>query len=173
MRSSTWNSPPWLRETAAHDLAAPRPEFVHRDNLTSVLWPESGTDTARRNLYSLWSQLRKTLALQDGSCPYVVRTRESLSLDMRYTCTDIERLAVICRKLLFEEVDVPTWGELYVELERDFASELLPRSGATRSSSARATNTAGAPSMRSRVRRGGLSMGRRSVCVVCAHGLEP
>ena len=107
-------------------LAVHQGREVHRDNLTSVLWPESGTDTARRNLYSLWSQLRKTLALQDGSCPYVVRTRESLSLDMRYACTDIERLAVICRKLLFEEVDVPTWGELYVELERDFASELLP-----------------------------------------------
>lgn len=107
-------------------LAVNRGRESHRDGLTAALWPKSDPLVARRNLYSLWSQLRRTLALPDGSCPYAICSDESFSLDARLVRTDLDRLSAICRDLLFGEIDIRALSDLYTELDLDFANELLP-----------------------------------------------
>ena len=97
-----------------------------RESVCSSMWPESDSDTARKNFYSVWSKLKKALTLPDGTCPYLVRHQMGCSLDHRYVRSDAARLDDICRELLFGQPDQHAWGELFTELDRDFSSDLMP-----------------------------------------------
>ena len=45
---------------------------ITRDRLVRALWPESQLEAARKNFYSIWSQLRRVLATPEGTCPYLI-----------------------------------------------------------------------------------------------------
>ncbi len=97
-----------------------------RDRLVQILWPESDMDTARKNFYSIWSQLRQALADPTGSCPYLVRHQNGCKLDDRLLETDLARFEVVCRMLLFGQAGIDGWGALYAEIDEAFADEVMP-----------------------------------------------
>lgn len=107
-------------------LAANYGHDISRDSIASAMWPSSNPDVARKNFYTVWSQLKHALQLPDGSCPYLVRSQFGCRLNEQYVRSDIARLDDICRELLFGRLDFDSWLEMYNEIDRDFASELLP-----------------------------------------------
>lgn len=107
-------------------LAFYRNREVMRETLAQSMWPKSSSDLAVRNFYTVWSQLRKALELDDGTCPYLVRHQFGCSLDAQYVQSDIERFDEICHELLFGTPDFLEWPVMYAEIKRDFSGDLLP-----------------------------------------------
>ena len=107
-------------------LAINQGRELSRELVESTMWPRASTEVARKNFYSVWSQLKQSLTLPDGTCPYLVRHQYGCSLEQRYVQSDVTRLGQICRELLFGRPDSQEWASIYAELDRDFSSELLP-----------------------------------------------
>lgn len=107
-------------------LVLNRGREVSRDALVQALWPESDMVAARKNFYTIWSQLRTALSLPDGTCPYLVRHQNGCSINDRLLESDVERFEGVCRDLLFKEVDLERWAETYRQVEEDFGDDLMP-----------------------------------------------
>lgn len=107
-------------------LAVNQGREVSRDVAAAAMWPKSEDDVARKNFYSVWSQLKRALSLMDGTCPYLLRHQYGCSLEERYVQSDVARLGQICRELLFGRPDFQEWPALYAELDQNFADELMP-----------------------------------------------
>lgn len=107
-------------------LASARGRELPRDTLAEEMWPASAPDVARRNFYTIWAQVRRALTLPDGRCPYLVRHEHGCRLDEKHVVSDVARLGEICRMLLFGQADQQGWCDLYTEIDRDFASDLMP-----------------------------------------------
>ncbi len=107
-------------------LAAARGRDVSRESIIEAMWPASDPEIARKNFYTVWSQLKRALTLADGTCPYLVRHQYGCHLEDRYVNSDLARLDDICRELLFGKVDFGEWLAIYKEIDRDFAYEMLP-----------------------------------------------
>ena len=99
---------------------------VPRQLAATTLWPESTEAQANRNFYSTWSKLRTLLTLSDGTCPYLRRHAQGISLEPRYVHTDYQRLSEICREFLFGEPNLGIWTEMYREIDLNFSCELVP-----------------------------------------------
>lgn len=99
---------------------------VPRDTLVGALWPASPIDTARKNLYTLWSLLRRALALPDGTCPYLVRMQNGYKFDDRAFESDVRRVDELIRTLLFGRTDARVWMDVLSELSELCAADLLP-----------------------------------------------
>lgn len=99
---------------------------VSRATAARLLWPESDEPRALKNFYTVWSELRRLLMLPDGTCPYLSRHELGCSLEPRYVRTDVGRLTEICRDMVFGEVNVTVWSEMFREVDRDFGDELAP-----------------------------------------------
>lgn len=97
-----------------------------RDKLVAALWPESDLDTARKNFYSIWSMLRRTLSGGSGTCPYLVRHQNGCRLDERLLVSDVARFDAVCRMLLFGQPGSEGWAQLYAEIDDVFADDLMP-----------------------------------------------
>ncbi|WP_302547062.1 AfsR/SARP family transcriptional regulator [Gordonibacter pamelaeae] len=97
-----------------------------RDRLVGIMWPESETDSARKNFYSVWSHLRRALSGPSGACPYLVRQQNGCRLDERLIVTDVARFDTVCRMLLFGQPGADGWAQLYAEIDEAFADDLMP-----------------------------------------------
>ena len=111
-------------------LVINRGKEMSRDRLASVLWPVASAEAARKNLYSVMSQLRKALSLEGGACPYLVSTRSGCKLDMRYVESDVYEIGEVCRDLLFGRDAACSWERLYARVRTDFAEDLMPAENA-------------------------------------------
>lgn len=107
-------------------LAVSEGKELPRDTIARAMWPSSSERVARKNFYSIWSQLRSVLTLPDGTCPYLVRHRYGCSLESKHVQSDITRFNEICRELQFGHASHHDWPGLYAEIEHDFASDLMP-----------------------------------------------
>ena len=107
-------------------LAANLGRDISRDATAQMMWPAKTLESARKNFYTTWSQLRHALMLPDGTCPYLLKHQYGCRLDDRYVKSDLARLDDICRELLFGPVDSDEWYEIYTEIDRDFTGDLLP-----------------------------------------------
>lgn len=106
-------------------LVLSRGREMTRDRLASLLWPESCIETARRNLYSVWSQLRRALAIE-GSCPYLIRSQSGFRLDARLVTSDAFAFEALCRSLLFGSPEADDWERLYAQVSNSYAEDLMP-----------------------------------------------
>ena len=97
-----------------------------RERLCSILWPESNITSAQRNLYSIWSQLKKALSGPEGGCPYLIHTQFSYKLDAYIASSDVAEFEALCRRLLFADPDPEAWSQAFVELEGIYTDDLLP-----------------------------------------------
>ena len=97
-----------------------------RDAIVEDLWPDSSLDCARKNLYTIWSQLRRLLGTEDGTCPYLIRYRTSYRIDGTLVTSDVDRMGEICRHFLSAPLDAVSWGGLLGEFERCASGELCP-----------------------------------------------
>ena len=107
-------------------LAVNQGRELSRQAVCSAMWPKSEPEVARKNFYTIWSQLKRALSLPDGTCPYLIRHQLSCNLEQRYVKSDVMRLNEICRELFFGKPDHNVWAELYGEIDQDFASDLMP-----------------------------------------------
>ena len=107
-------------------LVMSRGRDVARDALVASLWPQSPLETARKNFYTLWSELRELLKLPDGTCPYLFRRRESCSINSQLIYSDVQRFDSACRSLLFGDPSREDFGEVFRCIEEEFSSDLLP-----------------------------------------------
>ena len=107
-------------------LVVNRGRDLSRDVAAQAMWPSYSLENARKGFYSAWSRLRKLLTLSDGTCPYLVKHQYGCRLESRYVQSDVARLDDICRELLFGKVDFDAWRDLYTEIDRDFAGDLMP-----------------------------------------------
>ncbi len=107
-------------------LAANWGREVSIDSLAAAMWPTSDFSIARKNFYTTWSQLKRSLTLPDGTCPYLVRTRYGCRLNDLYARSDLAHLGDMCRELVLGRIDFDAWLEIYNEIEREYSGELLP-----------------------------------------------
>ncbi len=107
-------------------LVLNRGREVSRDRLVRALWPESPLEVARKNFYSVWSQLRRTLICPDGTCPYLVREQDACRLNIDLVESDVALFETICRTLFFGNVDPCEWKKLFLQINEQFSEELLP-----------------------------------------------
>lgn len=97
-----------------------------RDYLIEALWPDQTLSCARRSLYAVWSDLRQTLRLADGSCPYLVRSGLSYRLDASLVECDVQRADVLCRCLRNPDSSQEQLEQAFYEVTSHFAGEMLP-----------------------------------------------
>lgn len=99
---------------------------VSRDKIAEILWPESGRDQARSNLYSIWSLLRKALRTPEGTCPYLIRTQFSYKLDAAHLSSDIADFTALCRKFLFGNPDIAEWTRAFTQVNDLYTGDFMP-----------------------------------------------
>lgn len=109
-------------------LVINRGREVPRQRLAEILWPESDFDAYRRNFYSLWSQLKRSLTVAE-SCPYLIRSQVGCSIDARLVASDVYGYEQICRSLLFGVDDSGDWERLYSSVSNEYAGQLMPCEG--------------------------------------------
>lgn len=107
-------------------LAANQGRDLPIDSIAAAMWPTTDGKMARKSFYTIWSQLRRSLTLPDGTCPYLIRHQFGCRLDERFVRSDIARLDDICRELLFGRLDFDMWLELYSEIDRDYSGDFMP-----------------------------------------------
>ncbi|MDD6785476.1 MAG: bacterial transcriptional activator domain-containing protein [Eggerthellales bacterium] len=98
----------------------------NRDFLVESLWPGSSLAHARRNFYAVWGDLRSTLCLEDGSCPYLVRSGLSYRLDDSLVECDIQEAERLCKCLRDKSASLDQWDKALATLTSRFTGELLP-----------------------------------------------
>lgn len=98
---------------------------IAREKLVRMLWPETDFDSANKNLYVVWSYLKRSLSVGQ-SCPYLQRTQNGFRLDTRHVRCDLTEFEDLCRALLFGRDDMSKWEEMYEKVSNHFAEDLLP-----------------------------------------------
>lgn len=106
-------------------LVLGRGREITRERLAAALWPESPEDFARRNFYSVWSQLRRVLQV-GGSCPYLISSQAGCRLDAALVESDVYEFEELCRTLLFGKGDPAAWEDLYAQVVDRYAEDLVP-----------------------------------------------
>ncbi len=99
---------------------------VSRNRLVEALWPASTERTARKNLYTNWAALKRTLSLPDGSCPFLHHVQGSYRIDGRLVTSDVQQVTAVCRSLAIEKPDVDRFRILLEDLHRLYRGDLLP-----------------------------------------------
>lgn len=99
---------------------------ISREKISETLWPESYGGAAHRNLYSLWSLLKRALKVEDGSCPYLVKTQYSYRLDKNFVTSDVSQLDALVSELIFEDPPVQKCIRLYRALKDVYRGDFLP-----------------------------------------------
>ena len=107
-------------------LVVNRGKEVPRDRLVQELWPESELETARRNFYAVWSQLRRALVTPFGTCPYLVRAQSGFRLESRLFESDLDAFDSLCRTLLFGRPRADEWESLFAQVTERYSEDLLP-----------------------------------------------
>ncbi|QKF06704.1 hypothetical protein HLV38_00145 [Berryella wangjianweii] len=95
------------------------------ESLAASLWPASAPDDARRNLYTVWSQLRRGLSLPNGQCPYLIRRRSTCLLNASLVRCDVTEFSDLCRSLMFGDLDADQWTRLAAAVETRFCDDLM------------------------------------------------
>ena len=98
---------------------------VARDKLARMLWPESGIESARKNLYGAWAQLARALSV-DGSCPYLVRDQQGCRINRRLVSSDVAEFESLCRTLLFGRSEELEWERVLARIGESYADDILP-----------------------------------------------
>ena len=107
-------------------LASEKGRGFNRDYLVELLWPESPLSCARRNFHAVWSDLRQGLRLDDGSCPYLIRSAGSYRLDSALVDCDAQEAELLCRCLRDAACTQDQWDRAFLQLTQHFSGEMLP-----------------------------------------------
>lgn len=100
---------------------------VSHERLAELLWPGSTPKSARKNFYSVWSNLRTTLSVKGfEGCPYLIRDANGCRIDVRFVTSDVYEFDTLCRSLLFGRADAAKWETFFSRLCEEFSEELLP-----------------------------------------------
>jgi DNA-binding SARP family transcriptional activator len=97
---------------------------ISRDTLAECLWPESTIETRRRNFYSVWEQLKKSLNV-DSYCPYLIKSKLGCSLDLRHVESDVFEFKNVYKTLMFE-MPSNAWQSYYLEIHDKYGQPILP-----------------------------------------------
>ncbi len=97
-----------------------------REFISASLWPSANEQSAKRNLYNLWSQLRKILKAKDGSCPYLLSSQDSYQFDPRYVESDVQEINRDCKELQFGIIDMSSWSQILDRFSSHFVGEIMP-----------------------------------------------
>lgn len=105
-------------------LALHRGRELGRDQIVSMLWPAADKRTGAKSFYRVWGDLRSLLS-QQGSCPYLIRSRYGCRLDPDLFESDLDEFEELIRCLLFGPADdMP--GRGHSDDQGSFGSVLLP-----------------------------------------------
>ena len=103
---------------AGHELS--------RDRLVVSLWPDSSLASARKNLYTVWSELKRALSDFEGRCPYLYHARGGYKLLDDHLRSDVARINQLCNVFRFDPIDEDRWAVYLRELEKISQGDLLP-----------------------------------------------
>lgn len=106
-------------------LVLSRGKELTRDFIVSDLWPDSSIEQARRNFYTVWSQLRRALSVR-GECLYLFRDQFGCRIDASLVQSDVAQLEETCRTLMFGHLETNEWENVFALVRDKFAGELLP-----------------------------------------------
>lgn len=106
-------------------LALHRGRELGRDQIVSMLWPAADKRTGAKSFYRVWGDLRSLLS-QQGSCPYLIRSRYGCRLDPDLFESDLDEFEELIRCLLFGPADDMAWERAIATIQGSFGSVLLP-----------------------------------------------
>ena len=106
-------------------LALHRGRELGRDQIVSMLWPAADKRTGAKSFYRVWGDLRSLLS-QQGSCPYLIRSRYGCRLDPDLFKSDLDEFEELIRCLLFGPADDMAWERAIATIQGSFGSVLLP-----------------------------------------------
>lgn len=90
-----------------------------------MLWPAADKRTGAKSFYRVWGDLRSLLS-QQGSCPYLIRSRYGCRLDPDLFESDLDEFEELIRCLLFGPADDMAWERAIATIQGSFGSVLLP-----------------------------------------------
>jgi two-component SAPR family response regulator len=99
---------------------------VSCEALCKELWPEATLAKSSHNFHSIFSLLRKAIALPSGECPYLTRSQGACSLDGMCVVSDAFELDQVCRSLRFDTSDERTFQRHYERICEIYQGEFLP-----------------------------------------------
>ncbi|GEM_PF-4993078 len=102
------------------------PSGISTEKLAKNMWPKSPADTAKRNLYSLWSILRSSLQISPESTSPLVRENGMCRIEKGRVTSDIYEVWDICSKLTNPSTDARRFAQLLTSLKSLYLGELLP-----------------------------------------------
>ena len=102
-------------------LALHRGRELGRDQIVSMLWPAADKHTGAKSFYRVWGDLRSLLS-QQGSCPYLIRSRYGCRLDPDLFESDLDEFEELIRCLLFGPADDMAWERAIATIQGSFGS---------------------------------------------------
>lgn len=96
------------------------------ERMAMLLWPDSVEAKARRNFYSIFSILKRSLTLEDGSCPYLTRSQGVCRLSAPYVRTDATELLEVCQRMRHGSLSRSDAVVLLERMRGIYRGELLP-----------------------------------------------
>ena len=101
---------------------------VSCEQLAFALWPESSGERSMHNFNNVVSLLRSGIALPDGECPYLTRTRGLIRLRSDLVGSDYAEIMDLCRGISRERHPIDSMLSMLDRLSCLYAGEFMPGS---------------------------------------------
>ena len=103
-----------------------------RAEITKELWPNSSVEIAKRNLYSIWHFLKKSLSLPDGSCPYIMKFQHGFKFDESFVRSDYHIIKELCDDMNIQNPDIQLASNNLKQIQDIYKGKLLPNENCCR-----------------------------------------
>lgn len=107
-------------------LALENGNEIGKIELAKLIWPDSDEECCRVNINSHWSIFRNLFVLENGDCPYIIKSQNSYKLAKSYFSSDLQDLESLCSDLTLGTLDSQAWWEAIEKNRNIVDGTLLP-----------------------------------------------
>ncbi len=98
---------------------------INREILVDSLWPNMDRARATRNLYVVYSAMKRALRNSNGEAPYVVSRGELYKVDSNLVWSDVAEFDELTKKILFESPKNINIERCFMRVEQLYSGDLM------------------------------------------------
>ncbi len=98
---------------------------VNREILEDALWPDMDRIRATRNLYVVYSAMKRALCNSNGEAPYVVSRGELYKVDSNLVWSDVAEFDELTKKILFDSPNTMNIERSFMRVEQLYSGDLM------------------------------------------------